>query len=175
MSIGERIDEAFSKYLSQDYDNAAIQTFILIDGTAKKKYPTKKNKERFIALINDDLELISKLVFFSYKVPNGLILANRTFADLVYQMRCSVLHEGFLDKIEWNDRRLAYENDTFLVPSGLIFALILVAATSPENSTESVGSGWSADLFYKERGVKLRLSDYLGKRDEFLRLLEKLN
>lgn len=174
MSIGNRIDEAFSKYMNLDFDNAAIQTFILVDGTAKKKYKTNNNKDRFTALINDDIDLISKLVFFSYQLPHGLVLDNRTFADFVYQMRCSILHEGFLDKVEWNERRLAYENETYFVPSGLIIALILLAVTSPENSGENVNCSWVAEFFYKESGITVRLAEFLGKREEFLSLLAKL-
>jgi hypothetical protein len=174
MSIGNRIDEAFLKYARQDYDNAAIQTFILVDGTAKKKYKSNNNKDRFTALINDDLDLISKLVFFSYRVPNELILDNKTFADIIYQMRCSVLHEGFLDKVEWNERRLAYENETYIVPSGLLIALIILAVTSPENSSEKVNPGMIVELFYKQSGIRMRLAEYLGKRESLLALLENL-
>lgn len=100
MSIADRIHEAIGKYTNNDLDNALIQVMIAIDGTARKEFPNmkNKNKERFINFINDNLDIISKVTFFRFKLnPNDRFntIGNEevTFAAFIYNIRCDILHE----------------------------------------------------------------------------------
>ncbi len=127
MSIADRINECLKKYTENDFDNALIQAFIAIDGTAKKTLGIKENKKRFTGLIKANLDLMSKVIFLIDNIPENKFLNDKTLADLLYDMRCSILHEGFLEKVVWNKSKMTFTGGKYLVPESLIIALVFVA------------------------------------------------
>jgi hypothetical protein len=170
MSIAARINESIVKFQNNELDNSAIQAFIATDGTAKKVLNINANKQRFTRFIEDNLDLISKVMFLIDDIPNEEFLNGMTFAELVYEMRCSILHEGFLNEIIWNEKKLKFENGSYFVPNSLIIALLITAVVQTENINEPIERGLFTEFFYKNNGIRIRYSEFKGEK---ARLLEK--
>jgi hypothetical protein len=174
MSIAERINEATRKYINSDFDNAIIQAFIAIDATAKKVLNIDNNKKRFLELTENNIDIISLTMFLIEKIPNDNFLDGKKFSELIYKMRCSILHEGFLNKVKWDEKRLSYEDDVFIVPHSLVIALIFVVLAQSENKNENIEHGLYTEFFYKEKEIMFRYSEYLGEKEKMMNLFQHL-
>ncbi|MCX6083299.1 MAG: hypothetical protein NTW32_27540 [Chloroflexi bacterium] len=168
MTVADRVYESFKKYTESDYDNAAIQAFIAIDGTAKKVFKTGENKKRFTNLIKANLDLISKVIFLKDDIPEDEFINNKNLASLLYDMRCSILHEGVIGQVSWDKKRLAFENGIYLVPNSLIIALIFVVIAQPENIDENLEWGMHVEFFYKKRGIRFRFKEWIGDKNRIM-------
>ena len=141
MSIAARINESIAKFQKNELDNSAIQAFIATDGTAKKVLNINANKQRFTKYIENNLDLISKVMFLIDEIPYNNFLNGKKFAELVYEMRCSILHEGFINEIIWDEKKLKFENGFYFVPKSLIIALLITAVVQKENIDEPIEKG----------------------------------
>ena len=174
MSIGARINESIIKFRNNELDNSAIQAFIATDGTAKKVLNIGANRQRFTKFIEDNLDLISKIMFLIDEIPDDAFLNGKKFAELVYEMRCSILHEGFLNEIKWNEKQLKFENGYYFVPNSLIIALVITAVVQRENIDEPIDGGIFTEFFYKKKGIRMRYIEFRGEKDKLLELFEHL-
>ena len=171
MSVAARINESIFKFQKNEFDNSVIQVFIATDATAKKIYNIHHtNRQRFTKLIEDNLDLISKIMFLFDEIPANDFLNGKKFADLVYEMRCSILHEGFLNEIIWNEKHLKYDNGFYFVPNSLIVALVITAVVQTENIHEPIERGIFTEFWYKEKAIRIRFIEYKGEK---AKLLEK--
>ena len=174
MSISARINESVSKFRISEFDNSVIQAFIAIDGTAKKVLNINANRQRFEKLIEDNLDLISKIMFLIDEIPNNAFLNGKKFAELVYEMRCSILHEGFLNEIKWNEKKLEFKDGFYFVPNSLIVALLITSVVQKENIDEPIEKGIFTEFFYKEKGIRIRYVEFKGEKDKLLDLFKHL-
>ena len=174
MSISARINESVSKFRISEFDNSVIQAFIAIDGTAKKVLNINANRQRFEKLIEDNLDLISKIMFLIDEIPNDAFLNGKKFAELVYEMRCSILHEGFLNEIKWNEKKLEFKDGFYFVPTSLIVALLITSVVQKENIDEPIEKGIFTEFFYKEKRIRMRYVEFKGEKDKLLDLFKHL-
>ncbi len=186
MSIANRIQEAMFKYWIDELDNALIQVMILIDWTARKEFPDLSNKARFTNFINDNLDIISKVTFFRFKLNiddkfNIILVENRvkevTFAEFIYYIRCDILHEWFTKDIIWNKKSLKYENGENYIPKSVLLWLIIAVLWSETNKDEIINHWvWSKipvlELFYKEKGIRIPFDRYLWKKTAIMKLIQ---
>ncbi len=191
MSISHRIKEAFLKYwiyeqnniLTNELDNALIQVMIAVDGTATKEYPKippkEKNQMKFEWFINNNLDIISRVTFFSFKMASDFKINEKTFATLMYEIRCNILHNWFVKDIIWNDRSLKYEDGKYYIPRFLLMWLLSAVIWSETNKDEIINHGvWSTipviELWYKNKDIRIPFDQYIWKKSEILKLIQFL-
>ena len=104
MSIGNRIDEAYIKLVSNDLENSLIQLSIAIDATAKKKYNGEKKVGKRVRTFVEEYEdlithfsMAGQLRIFA---GGGISYGDKgSLGDVVYKsIRCAILHEADLSQ-----------------------------------------------------------------------------
>ena len=94
---------ALNFFIARSAISGAALSFPIIDKAAKKRYPPRNkndsnNKVRMINWFNDEFENIVEIgtgnkLNFSGATKNKLQIGSEGIGDIIYRVRCSVLHE----------------------------------------------------------------------------------
>lgn len=179
MSIGNRIDEAYIKLVSNDLENSLIQLSIAIDATAKRKYKSeKKVGKRVRKFVSEYEDLIThfsmggQLRIFAAK---GIRYGEKgSLGDVVYKtIRCALLHEADIsDQVVFRNGKLqGMDNGKFIVTDQLLWGLILILIGDETNSNQKLKQNHIMTF----NGANLKLNELWGNLKEIKALTKFLS
>ena len=179
MSIGNRVDEAFIKLVSDDLENSLIQLSIAIDATAKKKFANEKKVgkrvRRFVGEYEDlitHFSMAGRLRIFS---RGGISYGDKgSLANVVYKsIRCALLHEADIsEQVVFRSGTVqGMDSDKFIVTDQLLWALILILVGEKANSNQKLKHPRKMTF----NGVVLELDELWGNLEKIKRLTKYLS
>jgi hypothetical protein len=139
--IRNRITKAEADLGVSDFENALIQTLIAVAATSRKRYPTKTDRQRFEAFLQDELapkiQPNTAIVGGSMKVACGDELLD--LEDVLYAIvRCGLLHEAgvppLVTFVQRNGFYVQPRSDTLEIGRGVVDVLIRIVKEAPENA-----------------------------------------
>lgn len=174
MSIGNRIDEAYIKLVSDDLENALIQLSIAIDATAKRKYKKEKKVGKRIRKFVDEYEdlithfsMAGQLRVFA---RDGISYGDKgSLGDVVYKsIRCALLHDGDISEnvVFRKGQVLGMDGGKFIVTDQLLWGLILILIGEEGNSNQSLKQPYNMTF----NGAVLELDELWGNLEEIKNL-----
>jgi len=179
MSIGNRIDEAYVKLVSNDLENSLIQLAIAIDATAKKKFNgEKKVGKRIRRFVNEYEDLIThfsmagQLRIFA---GGGISYGDKgSLSDVIYKsIRCALLHEADVsEEVVFRKGKLqGMDNGKFIVTDQMLWGLLLILIGDEVNSNQRLKQ--NHQMTFNE--VVLDLNMLWGNLDEIKKLTNYLS
>lgn len=186
-SIANSVRKAIEDFSTGDIDFAMLHACNAVDGTARKVFPTLRNKIRFTRLLRENYVILGSMAAPSLDLTNTRwpVRVNRPtapggdpdFADVVYGVhRCThghgdVLPDGF-ELIE--NARGAAQFTTLQISPGkvqlsdrTIFGLLAVAVLNPANANEQI----APDYFLSYGETRLLIHEWWSRADDFLSLV----
>jgi len=176
MSIGKRVSEAIEKMEASDSEGALFAICAPIEATAVKEF-NKKGRSSYKNFIHQNLGLITDIAFGGRQILNMNLAYNHpdlkknsdgtySFQDIIYHVvRCGHYHEAKIpDNLKFTQEGLISVNDGNLVlPSSLIYGLIIAVVVSPANSGENTNKNEILNLY----NFPIPINKLWGKRKEF--------
>lgn len=184
MKVGASVSYALWALDQGDSEHAALHACNAVDGTAKKRFPTKGVRDRFTRLMRDCYWMVEpmcapgiNLDTSRWNVRAGNPPRPRVvdFADLVYLVhRCTHGHGdelpgGFelLPDVQGPDgvthMVAKFDDETVQLSDRLIPALVSLSVLTPENDNQEATEG--AWLSYE--GERLIVNDWWGAIEQF--------
>ncbi len=181
MSVSKRVESAIERMQEDDAEGALFQISSTVDATAKREYD-KRGGKSYKTFIHENLGMIVDVSFPARRVhnlnlhyphddistdENGLC----SIQDILYHaIRCGLYHEAKLpDNLKFtNEGQIRVEDDSLVLPSALIYGLIVAVVVSPVNSEERV----SESVMLNFDGISMLLNCLWGKRAEMRWLLD---
>jgi hypothetical protein len=183
MAISDRVEEAITKLLVKDYENAIVQIAIALDSTSKRAYGGNKVGVRFRRFITENEEFIIYVALgcgprFYYegeaKEKGAFRFGTRgTLANVIYKyVRNSLLHEGDLsaDVVLKEGAVMGHEGDKFILGSEMIMGLLLSVIGAPVNAHERLSKACT----FSRGGANLPLEELWGKLDAIKKAIDFL-
>lgn len=119
MSVKARIEDALTLWNAGRKEGALVQALIAAAATARKRYPSMKDRQAFSTFIRDVTPVLLwgmreiGHVGFHMILTNSDMTVQRRLDDIFYkQMRCNLIHEGELKEQE------VHLTETFLGEDG---------------------------------------------------------
>jgi hypothetical protein len=195
--IADRLAETMEKMSAKQVDNALIQVSIALDATAKKVHG-KGGRQVYQTFIHDNLGLITRISFgppvLNIRVKYDL---NRnqpadqpaitpdadgrfTIEQVLYHaVRCGLLHESHIpEDLVFSDEQMIKVdsaadpgNPRLVLPSSLVYGLIVAVVTEPANAGLTVEERFGLNV---PGLTTIPINRLWGKRAEFIALLDAL-
>jgi hypothetical protein len=171
MSIGKQVREAVDNMAEGDSEQALIAVVIAAAATSKRIHQKKKDKEAFQDFVKDNMGIIT-----GFALPTsvaGLLIpydhpplkpmtASRPLEEILYNIRCHLLHEAMLpENVQITDNVIGGK-DPILLPSSLITGLIAAVVVARVNRHEVLPPRY----VFTAHGNIAVINDFWGKRQE---------
>jgi hypothetical protein len=186
VKISDSVRKAIDDWQQRELEAAMLHACNAIDGTARKLYPSLRNKERFTRLLRENYGILGPMGapgidldntqwpvdVKSPTAPSG----KPDMADVLYGIhRCCHAHgdelpQGFellLDAAGPSRRtRILVERGKLRLSDRMIFALLAIAVLSPVNKGEAAAA---LDTYFLTFGdsAKLMINDWWGRAGDF--------
>lgn len=184
MSVGDRVQEAFSKMEVSDFEGALFAICAAIDATATTEFG-KSGRSSYKQFIHQNLGLITEIGFGGLRMLNLNIQFDHpkikkdakglcSIQDILYHaVRCGLYHDAKLtDKVKFTDEhQTRVEKDRLILPSSLIYGFIIAVVVSPVNKSENCSKAFMMNI----GDLHIPLSKLWGQRDNLLWLLDAIN
>lgn len=182
MSVGKQISETIDKMQAGDPEGALFQLCATIEVTANKEFG-RQGGSCYKDFIHQNLALITSVAFEGLKGhnlhiaydhpklkrnPDGVVPVQ----DILYHVvRCGLYHEAALpDSLKFtNEGEIRTdENGVLILPSALIYGLIIAVVVSPSNQDERAPK----ESMLKLGGFGIPVNKLWGRRGELLWLMD---
>lgn len=181
MSIAKRVASAITRMDDHDPEAALFDISSAVEATAQKEY-AKRGKKSYKDFIHDNLAMIVDVSFparrihnFNIKFPHGDVPIDEnglcSIQDIFYHaVRCGLYHEAKLpDNLKFTDEgQFRVEERSLVLPSALIYGLIVAVVVSPVNAAERVSDSSILNL----GDFPITINCLWGKRSEMKWLLD---
>ena len=173
MGVARRIRESVEKLSSGDAEGALIPVCIALDATAGKTYPSLSSSGRFKAFIRENVALNTTAGFGGCTIGGISLAFNHPkikldrhgccpFEDILYQVRCSLLHEGEIPiNITFGPEPRLGGSNPLQIPRSMIVGLIVAVVCAPANAGVNFDTG--LQLNFGSSAVLLRWLRGRGK------------
>lgn len=191
METGEHVRKSMLDFDDGDVESSMMHACAAIDGTAKKRYPSKRVGDRFTQLIRDHYDIFGPMALpavdlhaqrWPIEVKNPTAPGGGVdTADLIYGIhRCThghgdVLPQGFellpnamgeqgVTHTIVSARRLPADGRVQL-SDRVVWGLLGVAVLAPENKLQRIPEGFG--FVYGRKQVRLDVNEWWGRAADF--------
>jgi hypothetical protein len=187
MNVGRSIQKCIDEWQSGDFESAMLHACNAVDGTAKKLYPTLRNKERFTRFIRENYPILGPMAAPGINIVDTrwpVSIKNPTadgrkpdLADVIYSIhRCTHGHgdelpDGFqlIPDVAGPPERtsLLAAHGKVRLSDRTLFGMIAICVVCDSNRNQTV----PGDYFLTFGSVhKLIIEEWWGRKAELLAL-----
>ena len=176
MSIAKRVSEAIEKMDKNDPEGALFAICAAIESAAVKQF-NKRGKESYKTFIHQNLDIITDIAFGGKKILNINLKYDHpevkknedglcSIQDIFYHVvRCGLYHEAGIptNLIFAQEIVIKVEDNKLILPSSLIYGLLVAVIISPVNKNEKT----SRDEILNLHNFPIPINHLWGRYDEF--------
>ena len=176
MSIGSQVTIAIIKFSEDRFEDAIAAASVALSATARREYPTDRDKVACRKFLEQNLPIISKIGWVSFGVSQPINfryrrldskaagIGVRTMPEMLYDVvRCTALHEARLpENMRFTKQpiiKMGLDGELVL-PIDVIYGLLIAIVTSPKNVDEQV----EGDPVFSFEGKSIRVNELWGER-----------
>jgi hypothetical protein len=176
MSVGSQVANAMRDLSEYHFEDAIVAASIALSATARREYPTDRDRAACCKFLEQNLPIISKIGWVSFGVSQPINfryrrldsrapgVAVRTMQEMLYDVvRCTAVHEaGLPDNLRFTDQPMIQTglNGELILPIDIIYGLLIAVVASPTNANERVES----DPAFSFGGKSIRINELWGDR-----------